>query len=82
MTSSDPVVRRAAAKALVRAGADKPLVRHIRHADPVVRVGAVESLQAHGDPDDFDVLAENDSDKDRWVRKAKFQTLEVNPEEW
>ena len=42
----------------------------------------VESLQLHGDQDDFDALAKHSADKDRWVREAKFQTMEVNPEEW
>ena len=80
--SKDAAVRRAAAKALGRAGAVKQLLKHLKHADPVVRLAAVESLQLHGDQDAFHALARGPADKDRWVGEATFQTLEINPEEW
>ncbi|KKL90700.1 hypothetical protein LCGC14_1902060 [marine sediment metagenome] len=81
VSSTDPAVRRAAAKALGRVGDMKRLIRHIKHTDPVVRIAVAESMHTHDDTDAWEALAENQSDKDKWVREAKFQAMQVNPEE-
>jgi len=75
--SKDPAVRAAAAKALGRVGDMKRLVKHIRHADPTVRLAVVEAMHVHGDEDVFEVLAEHETDKDKWVHEAKCQTMNL-----
>ena len=79
--SKDVAVARTAAHALGRAGAMKVLIQQIKHPDAGVRLAVVEAMQLHGGDDDFDVLRQNASDVDRWVREAKFQTNEINPKE-
>ena len=79
--SDNVAVRRAAAKALGRIGRMDLSLKHLGHPDPVVRLAVVEAMQLHGTPEAFELLSQNASDPDRWVREAKFQTLQVNPEE-
>ena len=79
--SKDVAVRRAAAKALGRVGDMKRLLGHLTHADPVVRLAVVEAMHAHADTEAWEALLENESDADKWVREAKFQTMQINPEE-
>ena len=79
--SKELPVRRAAAEALGRIGDMKRLVTHLTDADPVVRLAVVEAMHSHADTDAWEALAENESDPDKWVREAKFQTMQINPEE-
>jgi len=79
--SKDVAVRRAAAKALGRIGDMKRLLPHLTDADPVVRIAVVEAMHTHADTDAWDALAEHESDPDKWAREAKFQTMQINPEE-
>lgn len=79
--SKDPALRRSAAKALLRVGAMKQLTPLITDADPIVRITVVEAMQLHGDETAFEVLAEHQEDRDRWAREAKFQTMQIHPDE-
>lgn len=79
--SKDAALRRSAAKALLRAGAMKQLTGLISDPDPVVRITVVEAMQLHGDEAAFEALAEHQEDKDRWAREAKFQTMQIHPDE-
>ena len=79
--SKDAPLRRAAAQALLRAGAMKQLTPYITDPDPTVRITVVEAMQLHGDEAAFEALAEHQDDKDRWAREAKFQTMQIHPDE-
>lgn len=77
ISGRDPAHRRAAAKALERIGAMDELLKHLKHPDPIVRLTVVEAMQLHGTKEAFDALADNDSDKEKWVRECKAQTIQV-----
>ena len=79
VTSDDLLLRRAAAVALRRIGAMEEMTPHLKHADPMVRLAAVEMMQVFGTREAFAVLEKNDTDTDRWVNEAKWQSLQVNP---
>ena len=80
LTSGDVALRRAAAKALERAGAVPELFRHIEHQDPMVRMAAVEAIYLRGaDPDTWKALAKLERDQDKWVKEAKWQCLQLSP---
>ena len=79
--SKDVAVRRAAAKALGRIGDMKRLLPHLTDADPVVRLAVAEAMHTHADTAAWEALAEHESDPDKWAREAKFQTMQINPEE-
>ena len=59
----------------------KQLTGLISDPDPVVRITVVEAMQLHGDEAAFEALAEHQEDKDRWAREAKFQTMQIHPDE-
>jgi hypothetical protein len=78
--SQDVALRRAAAKALERCGAVKELFAFIQHEDAMVRLSAVEAIYTHGaDKPTWRSLEKLVSDSDKWVREAKWQTLQLNP---
>jgi len=77
--SADAPVRRAGIKALERTGDMNALFKHVAHKDPVVRMTVIEAMQLYGTEETFEILAENEMDRDRWTKEAKWQTLQVNP---
>jgi hypothetical protein len=79
VTSDDMLLRRAAAVALRRIGAMEEMIPHLTHVDPMVRLAAVEMMQVFGTEKAFGKLEKDDTDPDRWVNEAKWQTLQVNP---
>jgi len=79
VTGQDVLLRRVAAKALQRIGDMEELFKHVKHKDPMVRLCVVEAISMHGTEDTYEVLAEDETDPDKWVKEAKWQTLQVNP---
>jgi len=77
--SQDLMLRRVAAKGLQRIGDMEELWKYVQHKDPMVRMGVVEAMQLHGTEETYDVLRQDETDPDKWVKEAKWQTLQVNP---
>jgi len=79
IASKDLLLRRVSAKALQRIGDMDELFKYVTHKDPVVRLYVIEAISIHGTEEVYEVLAEDEIDADRWVKEAKWQTLQVNP---
>ena len=77
LAGEEPVLRRAAARALERIGAMKELLPYLKDPDPIIRLMVVEAMQLYGDKAAFDALDKNLGDKDKWVRECKEQTIQV-----
>ena len=82
LTDPQLPLRRAAAKALERCGAVKELFAYVKDPDPVVRLTVVEAIFIHGaDKPTWKALEKLEFDREKWVKEAKWQTLQVNPYE-
>ncbi len=79
VSGQDVLRRRVAAKALQRIGDMDRLWEFVKHKDPMVRMCVIEAMQIHGTQETFEPLAQDETDPDKWVKEAKWQTLQVNP---
>jgi len=79
VAGKDLVARRVAAKALQRIGDMDLLWTFVAHKDPMVRLCVIEAVQLRGTEAMFNALAADETDPDKWVAEAKWQTLQVNP---